>query len=162
MSTRGRKVGLLAVMVAVVLGTAALAAAQTRPALTRDVDNGDRQPIFRDQLTVLLFEPMQGNEECLPAVGAGRRVVIEHVTARVSVRPGQAIWAGVKIGGTFVSFLPLVYQGPQDATDIFVAAVTAPLRVNAGSRLCVYVSREPGVGQATGQFWLSGYTLDVP
>jgi hypothetical protein len=150
---------LLGAGAALFLGAPSSSDAQTapKPALVRDVDNGDRAVIYEEEIANLLFEPSQGREECGTPVPAGKRLVIEHVTARVSTPPGQGIYVALATGGLgFGTFIPLVPHGTLNARSYYVGAQPATLRVDAGHAPCVVVEREPGVGQATAQVWISG------
>lgn len=134
-----------------------------KPAIVRDVDNGDRATLYQEEITNLLFEPAQGRVECGDPVPAGKRLVIEHVTTRVSTPPGQAITVGLKTWPLGVgTFIPLVAHGIMDGRLYYVGAQAATLRLDAGDAPCVLVEREPGIGQATVQIWISGYLISVP
>jgi hypothetical protein len=134
-----------------------------KPVITRDLDNGDRAEIYSQDVTVLQFDGLRASDECLDLVPAGKRLIIEHVTARVRVPIGQSVYAGLKIGGIrFGTLIPLVSQGVIDGTQILVSSTPAKLRVAAGSTGCLLLARDVAVGQATGLFNVSGYLIDVP
>lgn len=157
-------ISFLLTAVAVLFVAAPLSVAQTtpRPAIVRDIDNPDRATIFQEELTVIAFEPVQGIDECIEPP-EGRRLVLEHVTARVSTPPGQGIYVGVKTSGLhFGTFIPLISQGTLNSKTYYVGAQSMTLRVPEGEWVCVLLEREPGAGQATAQVWFSGYTIPVP
>ena len=107
---------------------------------------------------------LRGSDECTAdAVPAGKRLVIEHVTARVHLPVGQTAYAGLKTSFLhFATFLPLVPQETRAGYTDYVSAVSARLRIPAGGRACVWLDRNEGDGSATGQFWISGYLVDAP
>jgi hypothetical protein len=156
---------LLAASAALFIGVPSSSDAQTtpKPALVRDVDNGDRAAIYQEEITNLLFEPAQGRDECGAPIPAGKRLVIEHVTTRVSTPIGQGIYAALKVGGLgFGTFIPLVPHGTLNGRSYYVGAQPVTLRADAGEVLCVVAEREPGIGQATVQVWIWGYLVNVP
>ncbi len=151
---------LLLLFAAIVFGTflTGEASAQVRPAIVRDLDNGDRQQLYLEDVTVLQFDGLRASDECLDLVPVGKRLVIEHITARVRVPIGQSVYAGLKIGGIrFGTLIPLVSQGAIDGTQILVSSTPALLRIGAGDRGCFLLARDVAVGQATGLFNVSGY-----
>jgi hypothetical protein len=134
-----------------------------KPVITRDVDNGDRAELYLRDVTVLQFDGLRASDECLDAVPAGKRLIIEHITARVRVPPGQSVYTGLKIGGIrFGTLIPLVSQGTIDGTQMLVSSTPARLRIGAGDRGCLLLARDVAVGQATGLFNVSGYMIDAP
>jgi hypothetical protein len=139
------------------------ASAQVRPAIVRDLDNGDRQQIYLHDVTVLQFDGLRASDECLDPVPAGKRLVIEHVTARVYVPIGQSVYAALKIGGIyFGTLVPLVSQGTINGRQVLVSSTPARLRIDAGDRACMLLHRDLAVEQATGLFTISGYLIDAP
>jgi hypothetical protein len=134
-----------------------------KPVITRDLDNGDRAELYLHDITVLQFDGLRASDECLDSVPAGKRLIIDHVTARVRVPLGQSVYAGLKIGGLrFGTFVPLVSQGVLDGTQLLVSSTPAKLRIGAGERGCMVLARDLAVGQATGLFTVSGYMIDAP
>jgi len=62
---------------ALVILFATVASADVRPAIVRDLDNGDRQEMYLEDITVLQFDGLRASDECLDLVPAGKRLVIE-------------------------------------------------------------------------------------
>jgi hypothetical protein len=163
-----RFVGVLGVAAACALTASSVISAQghggrkQKPVVTADQDNPDRQEIYQADVTVLQFEPLEASDECLPAVPEGKRLVIEHVTARVRIPTGQEAYAALKTQSLYLaSLLPLTYQLTEHGHAVFVAAVPAKLRVDAGGRACFLLARNIGTGQGTGLFTVSGYLIDM-
>ncbi|MGJ5819120.1 hypothetical protein [Paludibaculum fermentans] len=152
------------IILALILGLPGTAqTASVKPVVIRDLDNGDRAELYIRDITVLQFDGLRASDECLDLVPAGKRLIVEHVTARVRVPIGQSVYAGLKIGGIrFGTFVPLVSQGILDGTQLLVSSTPAKLRIGAGDRGCMLLARDLAVGQATGLFTLSGYVIDVP
>jgi hypothetical protein len=124
--------------------------------------NPDRQEIYQDDVTVLQFDPLEASDECLPAVPEGKRLVIEHVTARVRIPIGQEAYAALKTKSLYLaSLLPLTYQMTEHGNAVFVAAVPIRMRLDAGERACFLLARNIGTGQGTGLFTVSGYLIDM-
>lgn len=137
------------------------AAAQKR--VTVDQDNPDRQEIYRETVTVLFFDAAKMGEECLPPVPEGKRLVIEHLTARVMLQVGQTAYAALKDGGIqFATFLPLTIQTTEVGGDpYYVSATSARLRFDAGQAPCFILVRDSLTGQATGRFTANGYLITM-
>ena len=153
----------LAMSVVTAVQPAVAQTATVRPAIVRDLDNGDRQAIYIQDVTVLQFDGLRASDECVAAIPAGKRLVIEHITARVSVPIGQSVYAGLKIGGIrFGTLIPLVSQGILDGKQLLVSSTPARLRIDAGHSVCLLLARDVAVGQATGLFTISGYLVDAP
>jgi hypothetical protein len=163
----GGVVGVVAVVAACALISSAVISAQgsvkkPKPVVVTGQDNPDRQEIYQADVTVLQFEPLEASDECLPAVPEGKRLVIEHVTARVRLPIGQEAYAALKTQSLYLtSLLPLTYQMTEHGHAVYVAAVPVRVRVDAGARACFLLARNIGTGQGTGLFTVSGYLIDM-
>lgn len=125
-------------------------------------DNPDVQEIFQEDVTMLQFDPLEGSFECMPALPEGRRLVIEHVTARVLLPEGQQAYVALQTDSLHIaSMLPLTPQMTENSHTTFAAAVSLRLRVDPPHRPCFIFSRNEGTGQGTALFTISGYLIDV-
>lgn len=125
-------------------------------------DNPDEQEIFQEDLTMLQFDPLRGSSECMPDLPEGKRLVIEHVTARVRLPEGQQGYVALETDDLHIaSMLPLTVQMTHLGHNTFAAAVSLRLRVDPPHRPCFLFERNDGAGQGTALFTVSGYLIDV-
>jgi hypothetical protein len=126
------------------------------PQLVRDVDNPARNEPFQVIENSLFGTGATTVTVSAPAVPAGQRLVIEHVSAVVELSPGsgQTAMAVVQLvtaaGSAEVQHaLVLQAQGTQFASDNFTASQPIRIYARAGDRLQLVVNRSSGTG--TGQ-----------
>lgn len=140
-----------------------LAQAAVRPVIVVNADNPDQKVIFQEDLTMLQFDPLEGSSECMPALPAGKRLVIEHVTARVRLPIGQQGYVALKTHALHIaSMLPLTPQMTELGHTTYAAAVPLKLRIDPPNLPCFLFERDEGAGQGTALFTISGYLVDMP
>jgi len=136
---------------------------ETNPVMVRDVDRPTHEP-FQMRVPVSLPENSAvgyTNTE----VPEGKRLVIENVSALVSVPIGQGVTRiGVStevIGyGLVEHFFPSQFQTTRvdGEGDIFIAA--QPTRLYADTQFTVYIQRDGYADSASGAVVISGYLED--
>ena len=145
-----------------VTGTVLVANPSTDPVLVRDVDNPAPEP-FQTTVLVSVSEGNAVGSESM-AIPPGKQLVVEHVSAVVSLPIGQkVIRVGVKTelsgSGLVEHFLPATLQGTQTADrDIFIASQQT--RLYADPQLIVTFERDDFSGNASSEFAISGYLVD--
>ncbi len=135
--------------------------AQTRPALTRDVDNGDRQTLKADGFQIEILGGSMGGNYCDDAtVPVGKRWIIEHISARVEL-PAETQVPRLTVD---IHLLPLTYVGQIAATVYqWVGSQPMKVRLTEGESLCAELVRGAGtVGRAYFFIKYSGYQIDAP
>ncbi len=163
-----RILGLLAfiVMSVMVFGYLSAPAWAQRPALTRDVDNGDRQSIIigPETLTIELVDGHAIDSDCYPTnVPAGKRWIIDHLSAVATLPSSQVPVAYFYTFNTHGRmYIPFTYQGgPISSHYYWVGNLPIMLRLSAGDTLCAVFFRE-GPDNAEGKIIFSGYQIDAP
>ncbi len=132
------------------------------PVLVRDVDNAARHA-FQAQVSVSLSATTPRAQATITTVPAGKRLVIEYVSALVIGPTGQRYQAsiGVTQGSTTGAYyVPLSLQGTFDSDDQLVAGQPTRLYSDAGSQVVVELVRSATAGTAFGTFTVSGYLVD--
>ena len=125
-------------------------------------DNPDQQEIFQEDLAMLQFDPLRASSECMSELPEGKRLVIEHVTARVLLPEGQQAYLALKTDSLrLASMLPLTLQMTRIGHSTYAAAVSLKLRVDPPHQPCFLFERTEGAGQGTALFTVSGYLIDV-
>jgi hypothetical protein len=126
------------------------------PQFVRDVDNPARTEPFQAIATGQFGTGVTTLAVSAPAVPAGQRLVIEHVSALVELPPGsgQTALAVVQLvtaaGSAEVQHaLVLQAQGTQFASDNLTASQPIRIYARAGEHLQLVVNRSSGTG--TGQ-----------
>ena len=139
----------------------------TSPVLVRDVDSG-REP-FQDTRTVFINDGIQGVQEIAFAVPAGKRFVIESLSASIGVRgsdtPTNVSVATRLAPGDFfgshhiaVSRQAVGVQGQH----IYVGTHSVRGYAGPGTSVVVQVSRNDFSDVLTGSVTISGYFVSVP
>ncbi len=165
-----RILGLLAFIVMSVIVFGYLSApvwAQTRPALTRDVDNGDRLDQYEHgqlDLQVTIPDGRSGEGPCSIHVPAGKRLVIEHVSVWANLPAGQkAILARITDTRHFNQYLVLFPQGSNVVGRTqYIASQTIRQRVPPGESVCLELQRDSTDGEAWLTWGVSGYFINYP
>jgi len=139
-----------------------IASSASRPVWIRDVDSA-RQPFQTAAAITVPAGQLLGNGQ-LTTVPKGQRLVIEYVSAWISLPAGQRIVQLVMqspVGTVSHYFTPtlLATNGP---VDLF--SVSQPLRLYANPEQQVLgaLSRTGTAGSATMYLSVSGYMVDVP
>ncbi len=145
--------------------------AQLRPAIVRDVDNGDRQEIYRLQNGRNWGWGETAVEVCATAVPAGKRLILEHASITITLPPGQGMSARIFVDrgldddtfdDTVVAYVPLFPQGDAVGQDRFSGSMPLRARVAAGERPCIQISRSPHDGAGVANWSFTGYMVDAP
>jgi hypothetical protein len=140
--------------------TVNVATTTNTPVLVRDVDSQARQP-FTTGVNIPLGVGIPGNTLVkVLTVPAGKRAVIETVTAEVLVGPGETPYASITAGDVNFS-LALARQGFFDPQDLYIA--TFPIRLYSDTDVNVRFLRLPaGSPDAIAAFTIAGYFVNVP
>ncbi len=144
-----------------------------RSANVKDVENPDKQAIVAfGPLPLQLSDGLDTVTYCSPdAVPAGKRWIIEHVTAHASMPSGEIPALQIYLTSPRTdSFLPLTLQGGPFAAGLGLGTVyvwnadqLTKLRVDAGGSFCVMFTRGNGYGgTATLLIGFSGYEINYP
>ena len=138
--------------------------AQTRPALTRDVDNGDRQTLFHHSWHRILSEPYFSIENCFLTVPYGKRLIIDHVSAWTSLGPSQIPLVKIyQLDGSQQHYIDMSYKGVASDKSRWTATQPMKMRFPPNGRACIYYSRSGGTtGDAEVYIEISGYEIDSP
>lgn len=144
------------------------AAAQTRPALVRDVDNGARQPFSASNSIVNFDTGNVSMTQTLLAVPAGKRAVVEHVSCinyleagnnfvrfemqyTASGGPARHQFVNTRVGTSFVGSIDVwSFSQPVQA----YADPSTPISINA--------LRRSTTGSGGIECYISGYYVDFP
>jgi hypothetical protein len=142
--------------------TVKLASDPNYPTFVRDVDNPARQA-FQDRLTFNLADGF--SEVCMPiaVVPAGKRLVIEYVSARVSLPGGQKL-RGVQLFNNLNGDFAYHYLMPAPTGAFNEYVVGQPLRLyaDANTQVSICASRDLSAGTAQVLATISGYLVDMP
>jgi hypothetical protein len=163
--------GCIAVLISTLPTTAIAQTTTVRPAIVRDVDNGDRADGGSGHVAVNLSDSDASGHACmLSPVPAGKRRIVRHVFATVTVPTGQSPVvmaaygdsAGNIIAGNERPFV-MVSQGASSPTQTrFVGSTPMYLRYDAGNTICFIVTRYPATGNLSATLGFTGYTIDYP
>ena len=152
-------------------GNLAVDTSTNAPLLVRDVDNPARQPVIRlaDDVNVLVGETQASKQ--MYTVPAGKRLVIEFVSVRTFVDPGQKVFVevGVSDGQTSydINLAPtLVGKFPAGNSGLFGdrSAISQQTRLyaNAGDTVHAFVQKNDDTGAGQANINVTGYLVDVP
>ena len=139
----------------------------TSPLSIRDVDNPAFQPF---QKTALLTQSPGTNASSLTiaTVPAGKRLVIEFISASGQVPPGQHVesWPVMTVapptGGAQHELLVNAQPPAVIGDALFRASQQVRLYADSGSTVQTIIRRNSGAGSATYLMTVSGYLVDVP
>jgi hypothetical protein len=144
------------------------------PVPARDVDNPARQPFF-GQFDVSISNGSNSGFGNLAtsAVPAGKRLVIEYISALTSVPSGQKvtvieiITAGAPGGAASLTWLGADFKATFDGLDRFITSQPVRLYADSGAAIGspavrAYVSRDGDGGIGYSFVNISGYLVDVP
>ena len=130
-----------------------------------DVDDAARQPVQFDAT----FQTSNTGAVITPyVVPAGKRLVIELITGRVDVPPGQRIEAllTVTAGGKqlphYLKFDPPYPAGPGVTADSFYTTLAVRLYADPPTALGLSVNRNDVTGSFSGTLTFSGYLVNLP
>ena len=159
---------LLAGLLLICLVPFSASAAIPRPALTRDVDDGDRLDQYgvdSFDLRVTIADGRAG-KNCMLfiEVPAGKRLVIEHVSMWANLPTGQKpISVHITDTRNFLQYLVSFPQGSHPAgRDYYVASQAIRQRVPPGERVCLSFQRNSTADEATVIWGVSGYFINYP
>ena len=128
----------------------------------RDVDR--RQPY---QAGAFAFPPAGtfGGSVTLPAVPAGKRLVIEYVSISGTVNIGQNVLEGrLDFGGAGGDFhaVSMPFQGQSPIRNYYVGSERVQMFVDAGNPPTLHVERSHNTDPWTIHASVAGYLVDVP
>jgi hypothetical protein len=132
------------------------------PIFVQDVDNPARQP-FQQKMNFNLADGF--SEVCMPiaTVPAGKRLVIEYVSAKVNIPGGQKLRAlnvFTNLNGDFAYHF--LVPTPTGAFNEYVAGQQVRLYADPNTQVNICASRDTGDGIAPVQATISGYLVDLP
>jgi hypothetical protein len=145
-----------------------LMAAAQRPAIVSEVNNPDKLEQYvhgQLDLQVDISDGRAGEGPCLIAVPAGKRLVIEHVSLRANMPPGQKIlFARITDTRHFNQYIPVQFQGSHSPTgrDNYVGSQGFRQVVPPEERVCLEVIRNTTDGEAWITWGVSGYYINYP
>jgi hypothetical protein len=132
------------------------------PVFVKDVDNPARQA-FQQKLNFNLADGF--SEVCMPiaTVPAGKRLVIEYVSAKVTIPGGhklRALNVFTNLNGDFAYHF--LAPTPTGVFNEYVAAQQLRLYADPNTQVNICASRDNGDGIAPVQATISGYLVDLP
>ena len=142
-------------------GTSAVEITNTTPLAVRDADNPARQP-FQGEASVAF--PAGGDTiNVFFTVPAGKRLVVEHVTATIAVSPGQHALMNVMTtanGNQAVHFMSPTPQGEWIGFQVF--GVSQPVRfyADAGTQVRLQANKNGTTGIGSATVSLSGHLVN--
>jgi hypothetical protein len=144
-------------------GTTAVQITNTSPLAVRDVDNPARQP-FQGDATASFSGQNEAN--FFIPVPAGKRLVIEHVTASILVLPGRKAGfivrttAGASGNAVFHTMSPIPHGTFANVGyDVFIVSQPVRFYADGATQFLLHAYADgPGIGSATVSF--SGYLID--
>lgn len=153
-----------------VTGTVSVSNLGSSPLPVRDLDNPAFQP-FMSALNVLISPGPSGTFVKIPfgdKVPAGKRLVIEHVSALIAVDAGQKVGGalGVTTNGqaVFHSF-GFTFEGNgfnASNNDRFVTSQSLRLYADPETEIVASIDRNASSGVGQGNIIISGYLVDLP
>jgi hypothetical protein len=142
--------------------------AQTpRPAITRDIDNPDRQELYAVSGSATVPNGRISESWCSDAVPAGKRLVVENLAAHSThsiVDPMLAIFRGREGSAERnYAYLPLSPSATTTGGTYHVATLRVQIRLAAGIAPCFIALRTSSYsGDVRFWFTVSGYLVDAP
>ena len=136
------------------------------PVLVRDVDNPARQP-FQAGVNVTLNQPTAAFVQTVAIVPAGKRLVIEYVSAIADVPVDQKVVISVLCQNLSASravshVFPVTPQGTfPGPIDRLVASESTRIYVEPEDSVNFIVNRNSAAGTANCLFSISGYLVDA-
>jgi hypothetical protein len=136
----------------------------TAPVLVRDVDR-DQQP-FQEQASVSL-SGSSGDSTLVFNVPSGKRLIIESVTASVTLDPGVtpadlAVITQGEDGAIFHNILVLKQGQSFAGKDVYMGTHYLRAYAGPGTDVTVVFGRSSGNGSASAVFTIVGYLVNVP
>lgn len=156
---------LVAALFVVMAGDAAYA--QTRPALVRDVDNADLNPV-RLTISVSLNSTDTYGERDGITVPAGKRLVIDNASIWAFTSSAAdkitGVWLSVKPGSNYLLLDPALNEVRALAGGASVAAYNRPLKAyyEAGETLYAQVFADGTTSSKIVNMYLQGHYVSVP
>ena len=138
-------------------GTVNVSSTPNAPLFVRDVDNG-RQPF---QQSITGRSTGDGVQATFDVVPAGKRLVIEFVSALMSLPTGQKI-AFAAVSGNNAHYLTFSPLSTLNGEDRFVISQPMRLYLNAGENPVVFFTRAAITGDVKIDASISGYLIDAP
>lgn len=160
-------VPVLGLAAAVLASTAPPALAQTRPALVRDVDNGDLNPV-RLTISVSIDSSSTYGERDSLTVPAGKRLVIDNASVwaftSASTDKITGVWVSVKPGANYLLLDPAPTEVRTLAFGGTVAAYNRPIKAyyEAGETLYAQVFADGTASSKIVNIYLQGHYVTVP
>lgn len=138
------------------------AATGPAPLIIRDVDNPARQAWTYDSLGNMSNGDFIGSTSTY-TVPAGKRLVVESISARAEASTGQQFYAFIKTdssGGAYFGFSFVTPEG--GGQSVSIANPTVKMYISAGDRFAPTVYRSATAGTANFHVLAAGYLVDVP
>jgi hypothetical protein len=139
-----------------------------RPAIVSEVNNPDKLEQYvhgQLDLQVTIADGRGGEGPCLISVPAGKRLVIEQVSLRANMPPGQKIlFARITDTRHFNQYIPVQFQGSHSPTgrDNYVGSQAIRQVVPPEEHVCLEVIRNTTEGEASITWGVSGYYINYP
>ena len=157
----------LALATAFVATTEGRAFAQTRPALVRDVDNGDLNPV-RMAISVSLNATDTYGERDGITVPAGKRLVIDNVSMWAFTSSSSdkitGVWLSVKPGANYLLLDPAANEVRNLTFGGSIAAYNRPVKAyfEAGETLFAQVFADGTSSTKIVNYYIQGHYITVP
>lgn len=150
------------------IGTASLVSVKKATAgepvgstLVRDVDNPARSP-YQDVVRVVLPNGQVSGQAVLPAVPAGKQLVIEYVSASGYFTLGQSAFLQVGMGESAVMhYVPLLQRFNTGMRTRIIGGQETRIYIEAGKRPRISVVRDGTTGDAIVDVAISGYFVSL-
>ena len=157
----------LCLAAAFVTSSAIPSLAQTRPALVRDVDNGDLSPV-RLAISVSLGATETYGERDGITVPAGKRLVIDNVSMWAFTSSAAdkitGVWLSVKPGSNYLLLDPAANEVRTISGGSSVAAYNRPVKAyyEAGETLFAQVFADGTASSKIVNYYIQGHYVTVP
>ena len=162
-----RYLPVLCLAAAFVAASAMPALAQTRPALVRDVDNGDLSPV-RLTISVSINSTDTYGERDGITVPAGKRLVIDNVSIWAFTSSAAdkitGVWLSVKPGSNYLLLDPAANEVRAISGGASIAAYNRPVKAyyEAGETLYAQVFADGTTSSKIVNIYLQGHYVTVP
>lgn len=129
--------------------------------LVRDVDNPARSP-YQDVVSIVLPNGQVSGQAVLPAVPAGKQLVIEYVSASGYFALGQSAFLQVGMSESSVMhYVPLLQRFNTGVRTRIIGGQETRIYVEAGKQPRIAVVRDGTTGDALVDVAISGYFVSL-
>lgn len=136
---------------------------EASPALVRDVDRAAAQP-YQDSVSVEIPNGEGFESGALSIVPAGKRLVVEYVTAEANMDGNQMVKVSLVVGNVRYNLL-MIPQGTFGIgvhRSFLVASEPVRIYVDGGTSVGVAAERNAFIGGALVTFSISGHLVNAP